>query len=558
MSFGFTRVTAQPVPEHARQHMVKMRDGVRLATDVYPAEGVEPAPAVLVRLPYDKNSRYVFFDQIAARFTARGYIVVVQDVRGRFRSEGRTLAWTGEVDDGYDTIDWIIHQSWSDGVVGMFGDSYYGFTQWSAVSSQHPALRAIVPRVTSTGIAPGRPLDAGGPGRRPPWLEGTGYFAHFWIDNDTYEFQPDLAFRPLAEAYEQVFEAIGKRSASFDLVVRGKVELDAYNGPHPYDARPVPVLHCVGWFDNLAIAHMRDYAELAARPAWAAVQYLSADATDHENYHLDRAPVREQDDHQLSDAALDDLLHSYTGPALEFFDVFLKGVRPVDSLSRVRWYLGHAGWRTSESWPPPAAVTRMVHLDRPADAIAASPGGRLLSGQPETTGAATWRYAPDDLVPSAVTDTFAFLRTYPDERPTTDRDDVLIFTGAELDQPLDLAGPVDVFLDVESTAPTFDLHVRLLDVAPDGSARMIVRGNAQLDGPGEAEISLGHTGYRVRPGHRLALSVASSDFPNYVPNSGTTEDPWFTVAPKPSLQTLRTGAAAPSRLRLTVLPETGE
>ncbi|MET9514767.1 CocE/NonD family hydrolase [Streptomyces sp. NPDC002994] len=558
MSLAVERVTAQPVPQHAQQHMVRMRDGVLLATDVYGA-GPEPAPTVLVRLPYDKNSRYVFFEKVARRFTARGYVMVVQDVRGKFRSQGETLGWTGEVDDGYDTIEWLTHQPWSNGLVGMFGDSYYGFTQWSAVAGQHPALRAIVPRVTCTNNGPGVASYDAGSGRQPLWLEGADYQAHVWIDNDSYAFEADLTKRPLIAAYEEAFAVIGKRSAGFDLVVGG-IPLRPYNGPHPYDARPVPVLHCVGWFDNLGIAHMRDYTELARRPGWAAVQYLIADTTDHENYFLENAPVSPEADHLVSEAALDGMLDAYTGPALEFFDVFLKGTTRPESLPRVRWKLGHADWRTSTAWPPPQATGTELYLGAPEAATSPVPGGRLAAAaapDAESVESVEWRYDPDDLVPSATADTFMVLRDHPDERPTADRDDVLVFTGPASDAPLDLAGPIHAVLHVESTAPTFDVFVRLLDLAPDGTARLIVRGCAQADAPGEMEIALGHTGYRVRPGHRLALTVASSDFPNHLPNSGSHENPWLTTAPKASVQLLRTGAAHPSRLRLTVLPDSG-
>lgn len=153
MSPGPDATAPSPVPDTATQYMVAMRDGVRLATDVYlPAAG-SPVPAVLVRLPYDKNSRYVFMAQVARRLTARGYALVVQDVRGKYRSEGEPLGPVSEVRDGYDTIDWVSRQVWCTGRVGTFGDSYYGFTQWAALSAQHPALRAMVPRVTSTDIS---------------------------------------------------------------------------------------------------------------------------------------------------------------------------------------------------------------------------------------------------------------------------------------------------------------------------------------------------------------------------------------------------------------------
>lgn len=557
MSLAVQRVTPEPVPPHVRQHVVRMRDGVLLATDVYGADLETPTPTVLARVPYDKNSRYVFFDKIAERFTARGYVLVVQDVRGKFRSQGQTLGWTGEVDDGYDTIEWITCQPWSDGIVGMFGDSYYGFTQWSAVSSQHPALRAIVPRVTCTNNGPGIASYDTGSGPQPVWLEGTTYQAQVWTDNDSYEFDVDLGRRPIVAAYEEAFTAIGKRSPGFDLIVGG-IPLAPYNGPHPYDARPVPVLHCVGWFDNLGISHMRDYVELAKRPGWAAVQYLIADTIDHENYFLEDAPATPETDHLAGDAALERMLDSYAGPAIEFFDVFLKGIAPPDSLPRVRWKLGHEGWRTSATWPLPEATSTELYLAEPEAANGTVPGGKLVLRPTDAPESAEWRYDPDDLVPSAAADTFLQLRDHVDERRTLDRDDVLVFTTPASDRPLDLAGPAHAVLHVESTAPTFDIFVRLLDLAQDGTARLIVRGCAQANRPGEVEIALGHTGYRVRPGHRLALMIAGSDFPNHLPNSGSLESPWLTTAPKASRQQLRTGPACPSRLCLTVLPESGE
>lgn len=282
----------------------------------------------------------------------------MQDVRGKFRSGGRTLPFLREPDDGYDTIDWISHQPWSDGAVGMFGDSYYGFTQWAAVASQHPALRAIVPRVTTvdfnatTALDP-RDTDTGV--GRPVWVEGIEYYAHHWVDQDAYDWEPDRRVRPVIDQYERAFEAIGARSAWFDLLAPRQTDVLHALGRHPFDSRPVPVLHCVGWYDNIGIPHMNDYLALAARPGWDAVQYLWAGAVDHENYRLDHAPVTEDTDHAASDAALDRLLPEYAGPALDFFDVFLKGSRPVTALAKVTWELGHAGWRTATAWPPRTA-----------------------------------------------------------------------------------------------------------------------------------------------------------------------------------------------------------
>ena len=193
MTFAFDVLGPAPLDPAAEQTMVPMRDGVHLATDVYLPDGHGRAPAVLVRLPYDKCGRYTFMPALAPYFTERGYAFVVQDVRGKFRSEGETLAFTHEVEDGYDTIDWMVGQAWCDGMVGMWGDSYYGYTQWAAVASGHPALKAIVPRVTSADLE----VFCGWWGNQVLPLYGADYLAHYWLDQNIYGFLPDVTMRPL-------------------------------------------------------------------------------------------------------------------------------------------------------------------------------------------------------------------------------------------------------------------------------------------------------------------------------------------------------------------------
>lgn len=552
----FIRVEAEAVPAAATQHMVAMRDGIRLATDVYLPEADDRVPAILVRLPYDKNSRYVFFEHIASRAAARGYAMVVQDVRGKFRSEGATLGWVHEANDGYDTIDWVSTQPWCNGVVGMFGDSYYGFTQWAAVSSNHPALRAIVPRVTSANL--GTPVEEIDGVRDIDWLVLGDYMSHYWLDRHIYDFALDWSIRPLMDVFEPAYQAIGARSTTLDMMAPRLLPVPVYPDGHPFAARPVPVLHAVGWFDNLLIPSMRDYTTLHANPAWAAVQYLTADSHDHENYHLSLAPIADSNDHGVDQDALDRMLGEYLGPALDFFDVFLKGDRPVESLPRVRWHLGHVGYQESTQWPPFGATPLRLYLD--GLSAAADNAGSLVADPPPDPDSVEWLHDPEDLVPSAVPNSFAFLHEYPDEAATLLRGDVLCFTTTASDTPLDLAGPVDLFVSVSSTATTTHLFAKVYDLDPDGICRMIVRGQGELvDTSGERllRIELGHTGYRLRPGHRLRLALTSSDFPEFVPHPGTDQNPWQAVATKPSTQTLRRTLDLAPHLELSVLPNDG-
>lgn len=554
MPEDFERTTEEPVPDTATQYFVRMRDGIRLATDVYLPDDPAPVEAVLVRLPYDKNSRYVFFQWVAEIFTRRGYAMVVQDVRGKFRSEGETLGFVREANDGYDTIDWIIAQPWSNGIVGMFGDSYYGFTQWAAVSSGHRALRAIVPRVTSAELL-GAP-HAEGTVQDVPWLVHADYVSHCWLDKHIYWRELDWTLRPLTEVFEDLFRALGARSATYDVSVPHRVPLPIYPDGHPFDARPLPVLHSVGWFDNLAIVSMRDYMALSRKPGWASLQYLTADSVDHENFHLRHAPIAEKDDHGVNDEALARMLTQYTEPALDFFDVFLKGIRDAGTLCRVSWHLGNERYHEAPSWPPPA--TRDNHLYLGNIAAAADTGGHLTELAPSGDQAGEWAYDPENLVASSVPNSFAFLHEFPDESATARRPDVLSFVAEPAASPVDLAGPVDLLVTVSSTAPSTYLFAKLLDESPDGTARMIVRGQgdlADVSGTSQVRIEMGHTGYRLRPGHRFRLNIASSDFPEYMRHPGTDENPWLATQTKPSTQRLMSRSDAPASLRLTVLAE---
>ncbi|HEY3614386.1 MAG TPA: CocE/NonD family hydrolase [Gaiellales bacterium] len=540
-----------PIDPAATQAMVPMRDGVPLATDVYLPAGPGPFPAVLVRLPYDKNGRYCFMPFIARHVVARGYAFVPQDVRGKFRSGGEPLAFVNEVPDAYDSIEWITRQPWSNGDVGMWGDSYYGFTQWAAVAAQHPALKAIVPRVTIADI------DGWLEGVTP--LYGAHYLAEFWTDAATNEWAVDWSHRPLAEVFDEAFAAIGRRSASFDYVLarsRGAARTPLFPpGSHPFEVLRIPTLHGVGWFDNITPPHMLDYEALVRNPATAPFQYLHAGSTDHENYQLEHVPIPASADHDAHDDALERMLPGYIGPALDFFDAFLSGRSDAAAVPRVRWHLAGPGWQQSPAWPPPGAAELRLYLGGAERAGDDADGGSLLS-EPGEPAIAEWTHDPADPVPSTIVNPFALLYEYPDERSVEARPDVLTFTAPAVSEPLTLAGRVVARLDVASDAPSLFLHVKLVDVHPGGRAHALLFGQI-VHQPGSgatAEVYLGHTGYRLAPGHRLRLHVAASDFPLFLPHPGSADNPWDATTTRTNRQRLATGGTAPSYVSLTVLP----
>jgi putative CocE/NonD family hydrolase len=545
-------IRAAPADSRATQAAVTTSDGVDLATAIYLPAGPHPVPTVLVRTPYDKAGRSTFLPSVAERFVAEGYAFVVQDVRGKFGSGGATLAFINEIADGYDTLEWIATQPWSNGSVGMWGDSYLGYAEWAAVASGHRALKAIVPRVTAANLADWiqRGVDA---------LHGALYLAEAWSDDLNHTWEVDWTRRPLADVFDPGFEAIGTRSASFDdfLAHRSsRKELNPYPDAHPFERLTVPVLHCVGWFDVIAPESMLDYSHLIADSELGPLQYLVADATDHENYRLADVPIPDHLDHGQSLAAVERMLPAYLDPALEFFAVFLAETRPRTSLARVRWRLGRAGWRVSPTWPPSGARELRLYLGN-ANAATRDASGGVLRASPEASPASVeWEHDPDDLVPSTVENPYAFLLSCPDEGAVESRSDVLTFTSTPQEHPLDLAGPVVAHLRLTTDAPSTHVFVKLVEVAPGGHALMLLRGQvtARTEPGLLTEISLGHTGHRLGVGYSLRLHVASSDFPLYVAHPGTDENPWFAEVTRTTTQTLIVGGDEDaSHIRVTIV-----
>ena len=546
--------TPQPPPfsppdPRADEVFVATRDGVRLATDVYLPDGRGPFPTVLVRLPYGKSERFSFMPQLAPLVTERGYAFVVQDVRGRFRSEGETVAFVHETDDGADTLEWIAGQRWSDGAVGMFGDSYYGFTQWAAAASGHPALRAIVPRSTTSRVG-------------DDWMYQGGVFCLFtmaewatttWVDRNLYDFRPTFGTRPLADIVAT--EHSGRRSVSFDRWVRTPPEDPFWTGGI-FGAADlarrlrIPALHSGGWWDVFQRGQVADFLDATA--AGAADQHLLMDSTDHFDDPLlpDGATVV---DIEEDDEALARFLPGYVGPALAFFDRHLRGMDP-GAIPTVRWHLANEGWREAGAWPPDGARVLRLHPTGGERARSGVEGGGLAS-RPDGAGVDVgWIHDPSSPVPDRIDDAWRPLLGLPDEREVEDRDDVLTFTGEAGGMPLDLAGPVRFTATVGAQGPNAQLAAKLVDVFPSGRARRILQGIARVPaGGGATTVDLGHTGYRLQAGHRLRLEIAASDFPRYLLDPGTGEDPWTATVTSPAERTVRIGGREGAVLDLTML-----
>lgn len=542
---SYTHMPPGAPAERAQQFMVRMRDGIRLATDVYLPDVDGPVPAVLIRLPYDKNGRFVRIDVLADALLERGYALVAQDCRGKFRSEGETFPWISEAHDGYDTIDWIASRPWSNGRVGMTGHSYTGYTQWAALSTNHPALRAIAPRGTNTAL--GSPLMTP---NEPEWSFPFQYVMDFYAVRDGMlpETAHDWGRRPLAEAFEAVVDQLGVRPPAMDMYLSSESPSQQQRFPdgHPLAAKPVPVLLSLGLYDQYCAAEAlrHDYPTMVADPAWRPLVHLRLGPHDHMDFRLDDRPGPTQAG-ELSVAQI----RSWFDGELQFFDRYLKADGAVEPPAPVEYQLAHsAEVRRTVSWPPPEATHQVLHL-------VDGPTRRLVERPATATGPISWVHDPDMLVPTAATSWSSFVAEWPDFREYVNRPDALVFRADPQDRHLELAGPVTFHGQVSTTGPAMDLFAHLLDLEPDGAVRSISRGQQRLVAaePTDLTMSVGQAGYVVRPGHSLLLMLCSSDYPDFIPLTGTDERWWSATSMRSTTQTLDIGGDAGARLELTVL-----
>ena len=541
--------------------MVAMRDGTRLATDVYLPEGEGPFPTILTRMPYGKTEPYCYMPVIAAYWVRKGYAAVVQDVRGKWASEGHfepNLA-ANEVPDGYDTVDWIAHQDWSNGSVGMWGESYFGFTSYCAATSGHPALVCVAPGDIS--------LDRYGATFRYGCLQlnTVGTWAISMTDQKYQDLSRlDYWHLPLAT----MAEAAGAPSRYFDELIANPLPSpfwERHSVLEGYESIRIPVLHWGGWYDNYLGPTIVDWRRMDASNRAAANQHLFIGPWDHEGtadrcHHVGLLPVADG-----TSAARWDY---YTA----FFDRYLSGLdNGFGGAGLVRYYvMGADLWRDAPSWPPPETRATPIYLRSGGKANSSAGDGRLAWAPPEADEPAdTYVYDPADPVADTLAiDCWAIAGQMGDRRKIERRRDVLVYATPPLEEALELTGPVSAELHFATSAADTDITVALVDVAPDGAANLIQDGILRLSyrngtkaishvEPGKVHavtVDLWSTSYRIAAGHRLHVEVSSSCFNRYDRNLNTGETFGRGTRPVPATQRLLHDAEHPSRIVLPVRP----
>lgn len=518
-----TRALRLPPPTSGvrvqRDVPVRMRDGVQLATDVLHPAVAGPRPALMMRTPYGRRGMTGAPAQALARlFAERGYSVLVQDVRGKFDSEGAFEPAVNEGADGADTAAWAAAQPWCDGQIGAFGPSYVGATSWAAADTS-PHVRAIVPVITSTRLGLPDPQGFRHLDLTARWLASMAAMDAVeepWWRRLRLLAEARKAEAGLTSALEHLpiaeldAEFLGEPSQVWQRWVEHPRADDPYWEPavHTAARQRVPALHVTGWWDIFLDEQLEDFA--------AAPEGLSRLIVGPWG-HLDpRAQI----------VAL--------RRGLGWFDHHLRG-GPMPVLAPVRiWVGGVEAWRELDRWPPPSSPS-VWWLDG---------RGPLVRSAPED-GSSTFRYDPSDPTPSLGGRLLSMAAGRVDDGPLEERSDVRTWTSAAVDRDLDVIGAPSACMTVTASRPTFDVFVRLCDVDAEGRSWSVTDGITRVEGEGGAvDVHLSSTAHRFRRGHRVRVVVSGGAFPRYDRNLGVPNADGMATSMVPVELTVGCGAGA--------------
>jgi uncharacterized protein len=558
---------------------VKMRDGVILRGDIFRPDVEGKFPVLLQRTPY-RRSTWGYDVDFAQRAAATGYVVFLQDVRGRYTSDGEWYPFLHESQDGYDTIEWIAAQPYSDGRVGMFGGSYVGATQMLAAIAHPPHLAGICPIVTASDYHNG-------------WTYQGGAFEQ-WFDEswtsglaqDTLEHQiehtpgapeeinalpltaypilnPDPAntIKTSASAIAPYFLDWLAHPSYDDFWKRWSIE------EHYADIR-VPALHTAAWYDIFLGGSLRNYVGLKTRAATEEArkgQRLLVTIGGHAGGGRKIGVV---------DFGAEAEKFNEDQVTLHWYDFLFKGVQNefADNKPVRIFVMGIDQWRDEDDWPITRAKPTKYFLHSQGRANTSHGDGSLSVAPAGAEPPDKFSYDPAKPVPTIggplCCDGDHLAAGPRDQRSVELRDDVLVYSTSPFDRDLEVTGPVSLEFFASSSAVDTDFTAKLVDVAPDGTAINLTEGilraryrdsqaNPTQLAPGQTyrlSIDLWATSNVFRAGHRLRLEISSSNFPRFDRNLNTGESAANSARLATATNTILHDKAHPSALILPVVP----
>lgn len=523
--------------------VVTMRDGVKLRADIYRPTADGKFPTLLQRTPYNKDNGIDF----GIKAASRGYVVIFQDVRGRYASDGDWYVFKNESNDGYDSVEWAATLPYSDGRVGMFGGSYVGATQMLAAIAHPPHLAGICPIVTASNY-------------HENWTYQGGAFAQ-WFDEDwtsglaqnTYDRLVERQNDPVGEKWKLPLTNypilnLEKRSdlgsnqsvAPYFLDWLAHPSYDDYwkalsIEEHYSDIR-VPALHVAAWYDLFLGGSLRNYEGIKEHGGTEEArkgQQLLVVIGGHSG------PMPKVGDVDFGSNAKE--------PAepweLQYYDYLFKGVKNqfADGKPVKIFVMGENDWREEEDWPLARAKSAKYFLHSAGKANSLRGNGTLSTSAPAREPGDQYVYNPGNPVPTVGGPLCCeSRRSQPgprDQRSVEARDDVLIYSTPPMTEDMEVTGPVSLELYTKSSAVDTDFTAKLIDVSPDGFAQNLTEGilraryrdsieTPSMMNPGQIyklNVDLWATSNVFKKGHVLRLEVSSSNFPRFDRNLNTGE-----------------------------------
>ena len=578
LGFIFTAFLLQAAEPYAvtieRGVTATMRDGTILRADIYRPKTDGQFPVLLQRTPYNKSNGTSF----GLNAAARGYVVVIQDVRGRFTSDGDWYTFKSEPDDGYDTIEWAAALPYSNGKVGMFGGSYVGATQMLAAIAHPPHLAGICPVVTASNY-------------HENWTYQGGAFEQWFNESWTSGLAQDTLSRTVSKNTNALLGAPKLPLSSYPLFnfpdPAGVPDTSSSLAPYFLDwlAHPsyddywkrisieehfgeitVPALTVAAWYDIFQAGSLQNYIGIKAHGASEAArkgQHLFVTVGGHAGSgrkigEVDfGAAAAEYDENDLT---------------LKWYDYLFKGVQNEFAGKPVKIFvMGANEWREEDDWPLARAQGTKYFLHSGGNANSLRGNGSLSAVAPRSEPFDHYVYDPANPAPTIggplCCDGWHLPPGPRDQRAVEARDDVLIYSTPAMSQDTEVTGPVSLELFATSSAVDTDFEAKLVDVAPDGFAQNLTEGiiraryrdsreKPALMNPGQVyrfTIDLWSTSNVFRKGHILRLEISSSDFPRFDRNLNTGEDPAFAQRYVSATNAVYHDAEHPSALILPVV-----
>jgi len=569
----------------------RMRDGVTLLADVYLPEGPGPFPTLLCRTPYDKSAG--FSSASPAHLignilgpTRHGFAVVVQDTRGRHASEGTFEPFKHEAADGYDTVEWLATQPWSNGRVGMFGASYVGATQWLAASASPPHLTAICPNITASDYYEGWAYRNG--------AFELGFNLSWTLSALTLRDSESLKGRLglTDDDVEAMIDGVDGIEAGLHALPLARQPLvDRAIAPYYYDwlAHPtdgdywrrwriedahlritVPSLNVGGWHDIFLRGTIRNYLGMKARGGSEAARRGTRLVIGPWHHNAVGSNLIGATDFGMRSSNvvfdLEDLLVSWYRQWLMNDDEGVAEEPPV----RI-FVMGANHWRDEADWPLDRAVRTRFHFHSEGRANGRDGDGRLSTEPPDNEAPDTFHYDPLDPVPTCGGPLCCIAPTLAagqfDHSAKEERQDVLVYSTPPLERDVEVTGPVTVTLWAASSAVDTDFTAMLLDVGPCGCARNLTDGivraryrksleKAELLAPGAVEkyeIDLVATSNVFRKSHSIRVEISSSNFPRFDRNLNTGKG-FGDAGVRVATNTVFHDEAHPSHITLDIVP----